>query len=146
MPNAHDSLDTAIRNEEAEAVTALLKEDPSLANGPPGVTTSPLHIAIGVTGDEAIVKLLLDYGAATESVCKDTGATPLKYAVVFTRKHLIPLLVAHGADVRNRGGGGGSTPLELAEELPTDELRDMGVTGTREEYAEIAELLKSLGG
>ena len=139
----HDRLDDAIRDQDVDSVRALLRAHPDLANGPDGVTTPPLQIAIGVTGDSRIVAALLDHGADTESVCRDTGSTPLKYAVVFTRPNLIPLLVERGADVNNRGNG--SSPLQLAEKLPTDELRDMGVTGTREQYREIAELLRRLG-
>ncbi len=144
MPNAYDQLDDAIRAQDAAAVEALLAKHPGLARGPSGVTTPPLQVAVGVTGNRAIVELLIEHGANLEAVCRDTGATPLKYAIVYTRLELISLLVQHGAELDGNEQGE-NTPLQLARSLPQDELRGMGARGTAEGYREVERILRSLG-
>ena len=137
-------LDDAIRAQDVPRVSELLAEMPTLARGAYATATSPLHIAVGVTGNREIIELLIEYGADLEAVCKDTGATPLKYAIVFTKLDLIPVLVGHGAEL-DGDENGENTPLELAQSLPSEELRNMGVTGTREQYREAEQVLRRLG-
>ncbi|MEM7362851.1 MAG: ankyrin repeat domain-containing protein [Pseudomonadota bacterium] len=138
-----DQLDDAIRAEDAPTVNALLSEHPELVNGPDGVITPPLSIAIGVTGNLTVVSILLTHGANVEQICKDTGATPLKYAIVYTRLPILKHLIHAGADINNAAAG--LHPVALAESLPNDEMRDMGITGTRSQYEEIARILRDAG-
>lgn len=86
-----------------------------------------------------VVATLLSQGADLEQVCWDTGATPLKYAIIYTQVPVLKQLIAAGADVNNAARG--QHPLTLTN----DEMREMGISGTQSQYAEIESILTNAG-
>lgn len=69
----------------------------------------PLHRA-AINNNEAIVRLLLEHGAAVDQQT-DLGLTPLDYAAMYGYKAIVRLLLENGADV-NKTDNRGMTPLQ----------------------------------
>jgi ankyrin repeat protein len=120
-----DDLFSAIRRRETSAVQALLDADPSLAGqrAPSGQTPAILAIycrapevlallrergaALDVfeaaaAGDEARLCELLDREPAVINAIAQDGWTPLHLAAHFRHEGAVGLLLARGADVRQR--------------------------------------------
>jgi len=97
---------TTAEAEEVKRIQALIKDSPDLIN-----SSELLQIAAG-KGEIAIVKLLLDSGAAVDGI-KQQAPTPLHYAAANGHKAVVDLLLSKGAkaDARTESGG---TPLHLA--------------------------------
>lgn len=141
VPTVED-LRIALEAGDANSAEQLLAGHPELANSREK-TPPPLHLMVWCNRPE-MVELLLDHGADIESRDQDNDTTPVRYAIVYGRREMIRLLVARGAnlgvlegkdssalDVALQGADGG---FEEFEELPS-----------RQEYREVAELLRELG-
>ena len=80
-----------------------------IPEGYPFPGASPLHLAI-LTGNEEIVRLLIDSGAEKEIQAKNQeGGTPLHWAAFFGIKNMVEFLVEIGSDI-NAIDNGGCTP------------------------------------
>ena len=75
-----------------------------------------------MANSKRIAELLLAGGADPNAKSYYTGYTPLHKAVLRKNKHLVQLLIQHGADV-NTEGGDGLTPYDIAEMEQVDHLR-----------------------
>ncbi len=111
-PNSVKEPITSSEAEEVKRIQALIKDSPDLINAQQqqsGVTL--LQMAAG-KGELAIVKLLLDNGAAVNGI-KQPDWTPLHYAAGNGHKAVVDLLLSQGAiaDARTESG---VTPLHLA--------------------------------
>ena len=98
----------AIETGDGDEVKRICAEHPELANAP-GWTPPPLHCAV-LWNQPEMAAILLDHGADIELPDPDRGATPLRYAIMYARAGLLPLLISRGA---NTGPvvAGGSTAL-----------------------------------
>ena len=83
----------------------------------------PLHFAV-YYGHKEIVELLIAKGAEVNAKDKN-GWTPLHLAAENGRKQVAELLIANGADVYAKGGGNGTTPLDMAIRLRRTETIDL---------------------
>ncbi|MCY3812148.1 MAG: ankyrin repeat domain-containing protein [Gammaproteobacteria bacterium] len=130
-----EELYSAIEADDADRIAQLLTTRPGLVNSVEE-TPPPIHWAIYRDKRKA-VKALLDSGAGLALRDQDRDATPIDYAVVYGRRELIRLLIAHGAsldaamDVARKGASGG---FEEFQELPS-----------AEQYKGIVELLREIG-
>ncbi|KAH9898943.1 ankyrin repeat-containing domain protein [Xylariomycetidae sp. FL2044] len=82
---------------------------------------TPLYYA-AEAGFAAIVKLLLEYGAAVNAVEERFSRTPLYAAAAFGGEEVVKILLAHGADV-NRQDGSGDTPLSQRHDVEEGVIR-----------------------
>ncbi len=141
--NENDELANAIEHGDGGTVQSILSQHPELVNSPHW-TPPPLHCAV-LWDQPGIAEILLDHGANIEMKDPDQHSTPLRYAIVFGRDELIPLLLSRGA---NAGPitEGGKTALQLAIDAAAGEFDEYDDLPSREEYSGIVELLKSLGG
>ena len=137
--NDVEPLIRALQERNLSEVWNLISDQPSLVQVEAG-SLSPLHLA-AQTGEVALARVLLDYGADLEAVHAHTWSTPLKYAVFFGKTDMVEFLVQRGANLENRGGGS-ATPLELAHKAPSEQFRRMGTTGSDRDYAVIARFLQ----
>lgn len=81
-----------------------------IPEGYPFPGASPLHLAI-LTGNEEIVKLLIDRGADKEIQAKNQeGGTPLHWAAFFGIKNMVEFLIEIGSEI-NAIDNGGCTPV-----------------------------------
>jgi ankyrin repeat protein len=94
----------------------LLRKHPSLTNAKDVDTEekgwTPLHMA-AYTGNPAIIKVLLDHHAKTETHDK-RGLTPLLWTVFIGKPEAAAALLSGGADI-NAKGRDGRTALEQAK-------------------------------
>ena len=137
----HDDLANAIETGHEEAVRRLLAEHPDLASSLEW-TPPPLHCAV-LWNQPRIAEILLEHGADIEQRDPDRQTTPLRYAVLYARPDLIWLLIARGADTGVITDGGMSA-LELAEAAAAGEFEQYEDLPSRDEYAEIVEILNTL--
>lgn len=132
-------LSDAIEQGNTGAVLRLLDERPEIVNSPDW-TPPPLHCAV-LWDQPQIAELLLDLGADIEMLDPDRQTTALRYAIVYGRTNLIPLLLSRGA---NAGAikDGGTTALELALEASEGAFAEFDDLPSRNEYAEVVTTLK----
>ena len=92
--------------EEVSRIQALIKESPDLINAPDQIGETLLQRA-AAKGETAVVKLLLDSGAAVAGP-KLPGLTALHYAAGNGHKAVVDLLLSRGAkvDARSESGEG----------------------------------------
>ena len=81
----------------------------------------PIHDAANI-GDIGDVQAELDAGVDVNA--KDNLGT-LRYAASGGHKETVELLIANGADVYAKGGGNGTTPLDMAIRLRRTETIDL---------------------
>ncbi len=108
-----DDFAAAIEQGDVAAGERLLAEDPELVHGR-GWIPPPLHCAV-LSRQPQVARTLLDHGADLESLDHDRQTTPLRYAILFASKEVLPVLIARGANlgpIRENG----TTALELAWE------------------------------
>ena len=94
---AESPLVTAIRNQDAQAVRSLLKQQRALARQAEPDGTTPLHWAVRVN-DLALVRALLQAGAT--HAANRYGTTPLELAAEMGNPRVIEALLEAGADAK----------------------------------------------
>ena len=105
----------AAKRGNADAVRALLRDDPALVHARDADGSTPLHCAAW-KGHVAVVRVLLEHGADVDAVNRNThwGTTPLHAAAHGNQKGVAEVLLAHGADVAAVNLNG-RTPLAETE-------------------------------
>jgi len=99
---------------QTERVSALIKQDASLANAFSSDGFMPLGLAVFFGHSEA-VKLLLASGAEVNIASRETmKVTPLHSAAAARQVTIARLLIAHGANVNAAQAESGFTPLHEA--------------------------------
>ena len=136
--SANDAFSDAIQCGDEAAVKTLLAQSPELAHAQDW-TPPPLHCAV-LWNQPRIAEILLEHGADIERLDPDRQTTPLRYAIMFARADLIPLLLNHGA---NRGPivAEGLSALQLAREAAAGAYEEYDDLPKRGEYEEIIRLL-----
>ena len=109
----------------------------------PHWTPPPLHCAV-LWNRPAIAEILLDHGADIELRDPDRETTPLRYAIVYCKRDLIPLLLERGANAAATKEGG-TTAWQLAVEGVEGAFDEFDDCPSREDYREVANLLEELG-
>ncbi len=102
---------SAAEAEEVNRIQALIKESPDLINSSDSTGETLLQRA-AAKGETAVVRLLLDWGAAVNGV-KRPGLTALHYAAGNGHKAVVDLLLSRGAKT-DAPSESGVTPLHLA--------------------------------
>ena len=135
----HDELATAIEVGDASAVEQLVRKHPDVVNSPDW-TPPPLHCAV-LWDQPRVAEILLDNGADIEIRDPDRNTTPVRYAVVFCKKEMVELLLSRGA---NAGPieENGTTLFQLAVDAAAGEFEEYDDLPSRDEYAEVVELLR----
>ena len=137
----HDQLAEAIEAGDVAKVGQILGEHPELVNSPEW-TPPPLHCAV-LWDQPQVAEVLLQHGADIEIRDPDRQTTPLRYAIMYCKPDLIRLFVSQGAEagaiVEN-----GTTALQLAIEAASGAYEELDDLPSRDDYQEIAELLKNL--
>jgi ankyrin repeat protein len=80
-----------------------------------------IYVAASEGNTEAVKQHL---AAGADVNAKDNLGT-LRYAASGGHKEIVELLIANGADVYAKGGGNGTTPLDMAIRLRRTELADL---------------------
>ena len=138
----HRTLSDAIESGDAETVTRCLADFPELVNHPRW-TPPPLHCAV-LWDQAAIAELLLDYGADLEGRDPDQQTTPLRYAIMFAKVALIPLLLSRGAQAGPIEEGGKSA-WQLAVEAADGAYESYEDLPRREAYGPVLRALREHG-
>jgi len=138
----HSSLSDAIESGDVSTVTTLIQQRPELVNHPEWIPP-PLHCAV-IWNQPQIANLLLDNGADIEMLDPDRQTTPLRYAIMYCKTDLIPVLLCRGA---NTGPivQGGSSALQLAQDCANGAYEEFDDLPSREAYSDVAMLLKQAG-
>ena len=112
IPKAtHTAFSDAIESGDADTVGSLTEQYPELISHPDW-TPPPLHCAVH-WNQPKIAEILLDHGADIENRDPDRSTTPLRYAILYCKEQLIPLLLSRDANVGPIAENG-TTALELA--------------------------------
>ena len=114
------SIHEAAGNGDIEAIKQHLAAGTDV-NAKDGGGWTPLHHA-AEAGHKEIAELLIANGADVNA--KDNLGT-LRYAASGGHKETVELLIANGADVYAKGGGNGTTPLDMAIRLRRTETIDL---------------------
>ena len=114
------SIHEAAGNGDIEAIKQHLAAGTDV-NAKDGGGWTPLHHA-AEAGHKEIAELLIANGADVNA--KDNFGT-LRYAASGGHKETVELLIANGADVYAKGGGNGTTPLDMAIRLRRTETIDL---------------------
>ena len=104
-----DAFASAIASGDTLTVESLIKSNPELINHPEW-TPPPLHCAI-LWNQPEILRILLENNADIEMLDPGRKTTPLRYAIMYCKTNLIPILLEAGA---NAGSINGKTAMELA--------------------------------
>ena len=105
--------------DEVRRIQALIKDSPDLINAPDRKGETLLQSA-AAKGKLAVVKLLLDTGAAVDGL-QQPGLTALHYAAANGHKAVVDLLLSKGAKPGAQTGNG-VTPLHLAARKGYEEV------------------------
>lgn len=135
----HQAFSDAIESGDLPAVEALLQRCPELVNHA-AWTPPPLHCAV-LWNQPQIAECLLDHGADIEMRDPDRQTTPLRYAILYCKRELIPLLLSRGA---NTGPvvEGGTSALRLAKDAADGEYEEYDDLPTRDAYEEVVAILQ----
>ena len=133
---------SAIETGDVATVKQVLAKHPNIANSnewrPP-----PLHCAV-LWNQPQIAEILLDSGADLEMRDPDRQTTPLRYAILYAKKEMIPILLAHGA---NAGPikQDGTTAMELAVQAANGDFEEYDDLPPSSEYADVVSVLHENG-
>ena len=114
------SIHEAAGNGDIEAIKQHLA-DGTEVNAKDGGGWTPLFYA-AFSGRTEVAELLIAEGVDVNA--KDNLGT-LRYAASGGHKETVELLIANGADVYAKGGGNGTTPLDMAIRLRRTETIDL---------------------
>ena len=114
------SIHEAAGNGDIEAIKQHLAAGTDV-NAKDGGGWTPLFYA-AFSGRTEVAELLIAEGVDVNA--KDNLGT-LRYAASGGHKEIVELLIANGADVYAKGGGNGTTPLDVAIKLNHTELTDL---------------------
>jgi ankyrin repeat protein len=103
---------TSTEADEVKHIEALIKDSPDLINAPDANTGETLLQSAAAKGKLAVVKVLLENGAAVDGF-QQPGLTPLHYAAANGHKAIIDFLLSKGAKPDSRTESG-VTPLHFA--------------------------------
>lgn len=103
----------AIDAHDVAGLRALLDRDPALASATGGANANTLLGMAAATCDERLVELVLDAGADPDQP-NVHGWTALHQAGYANATHLVPMLLAAGADASLSARGDGGTPFVVA--------------------------------
>ena len=142
LMNHHIELANAIETGDETTVSRVLETRPELVNCREW-TPPPLHCSV-LWNQPRIGELLLDLGADIEMRDPDRQTTPLRYAIVYARIDVIPMLLERGASTRALVEGGSSC-FELAVNAANGSFKDYDDTPPPDEYAKVVKLLRKLG-
>jgi ankyrin repeat protein len=92
---------TAVQLGEKKQIMALLDADPTLVNTRTVEESTPLHLAAR-NGDEALVRCLVERGAAIDAKDSWWGCTPLLLAGHRKYQPIVEFLLEQGADINAR--------------------------------------------
>ena len=138
----HTALSDAIESGDVHTVGSLIQQHPELVNHPDW-TPAPIHCAI-LWDQPKIAELLLDSGADIEMLDPDRQTTPLRYAVMYCKTDLIPILLSRGANtgpiVQN-----GTSALQLAQDAQNGAFEEYDDLPSRDEYRDVVALFKQNG-
>jgi ankyrin repeat protein len=131
----------AMESGNIEVVLSMLGQYPTMVHLR-SWTPPPLHCAI-LWNQREVAQILLEAGADLELCDPDRQTTPLRYAVMYCKLELIPLLISRGANfgVIEKGG---MTALQLAEAAAAGEYEEFDDLPRREEYLAVVALLRDL--
>lgn len=138
----HRAVSDAIEAGDIDAVRLMLQQDPDLANNPQW-TPPPLHCAI-LWNQPEVAELLLDSGADIEMLDPDRQTTPLRYAIMFGKTALIPLLISRGANTGPIVEGGESS-IQLAKSALSGQYKDFDDLPRPKEYQAVVDVLLKAG-
>lgn len=138
----HSSFAEAIESGDIQCVSKLVEKHPELVNHPDW-TPPPLHCAI-LWNQPAIAELLLECGADIELLDPDRQTTPLRYAIMYCKTELIPVLLRKGAHT-GAVVDNGTTALQLAKEAANGAYEEFDDLPKRDEYGAILKLLEQSG-
>ena len=134
----HTALSDAIESGDHAAVELLIERFPELVNHP-AWTPPPIHCAV-LWNQPKIAELLLDNGADIEMLDPDRQTTPLRYAILYAKTDVIPLLLSRGANVGPVVDNGVSA-LQLAEDAAHGAYEEYDDLPRREEFEAVVALL-----
>ena len=138
----HTEFSDAIESGNLELVKNHIQLHPELVNHPDW-TPPPLHCAV-LWGQHEVAAILLDNGADIEMLDPDRKTTPLRYAIMFCKVELLPLLISRGA---NTGPivKDGTTAFELATNAANGKFEEFDDLPRRQEYKRVVTALQQAG-
>lgn len=138
----HTAFSNAIESGDDRTVVSLIQQHPELVSHPDW-TPPPLHCAV-LWNQSRIAELLLDNGADIEMPDPDRQTTPLRYAIMYCKTDLIPMLLSRGA---NAGPvvEGGLSALQLAQEAANGAYDEYDDLPSREDYGNVVRILRQAG-
>lgn len=138
----HTALSDAIENGALQTVGSLVLQHPELVNHTDW-TPPPIHCEI-LWNQPKIVEVLLDNGADIELLDPDRQTTPLRYAVMYCKTDVIPMLLSRGS---NTGPivEDGTSALQLAQAAADGAYEEYDDLPSRDAYRDVVALLKQSG-
>lgn len=136
------SFSDAIETGNLAMIKKLIERQPDVVNHPTW-TPPPLHCAI-LWNQLGAAELLLDNGADIEMLDPDRQTTPLRYAIMYCKTDLIPLLLSRGA---NTGpiADGGMTALQLATAAANGKYEQYEDLPAKQNYENVVAILVESG-
>ena len=138
----HDAFATALESGDLATVESLIRRYPELVSHPDW-TPPPIHCAV-LWNQPKVAELLLDHGADIEMRDTDRQTTPLRYAIMYCKTDLIPLLLSRGAHAGPLADGRCSA-LQIAKKGAAGAYEEFEDLPRRETYEEVVTLLEWLG-
>ena len=132
----------AIEIGDLATIKKLIDRQPDVVNHPTW-TPPPLHCAILWNQPDA-AEILLDNGADIEMLDPGRQTTPLRYAIMYCKTDLIPMLLSRGA---NTGPivDGGMTALQLARAAANGKYEQYEDLPAKQNYENVVTMLVESG-
>jgi len=140
------SLHEAVRSGDLQALTALLSEDPSLANAVSETDargTYPLHVA-AEANQAAAARVLLQHGADVALLDAENDSIALCWAAFMGHVELVEVLLAAGSEPSQRNKNG-LTPLGCAIGGTEGKWQRFS-KATLEDWAKARDIIRANGG